>query len=72
MEENLEKEIIKENIYKALARINEKDAIVICLRFGLNGEICHTLEYIGKLLHVGRERIRSRQYKALRKLRNIT
>ena len=48
--------------------VREKD--ILCLRFGINDGICHTLEEIGKMYNVTRERIRQIISKALRKLKN--
>jgi len=41
---------------------------VITLRFGLDGNQPHTLEEVGQMFHVTRERIRQIEAKALRKL----
>ena len=40
----------------------------ITLRFGLDGNQPHTLEEVGQMFHVTRERIRQIEAKALRKL----
>ena len=41
---------------------------MITLRFGLDGNQPHTLEEVGQMFHVTRERIRQIEAKALRKL----
>ena len=43
---------------------------MIRLRFGLDGNQPHTLEEVGQMFHVTRERIRQIEAKALRKLRH--
>ncbi|MCX8021568.1 MAG: sigma-70 family RNA polymerase sigma factor [Syntrophorhabdaceae bacterium] len=50
-------------------RLNNDEKRVIVLRFGLDGDEPQTLESIGKLFGVTRERIRQIEQKALNKLR---
>jgi len=45
---------------------------VIELRFGLIDDEDHTLEEVGKKLHVTRERVRQIEERAIRKLRHPT
>jgi len=49
--------------------LNKREAMVIAMRFGLEGNTDHTLEEVGKQLGVTRERVRQIEAKALRKLR---
>ena len=58
------------NVDRILSSITPREEKVIRLRFGLNGEKRYTLEEIGKIYHVGRERVRQIEAKALRKLRH--
>ena len=46
-----------------------REAEVISLRFGLNGEIPHTLQEVGTVLKITRERVRQIEEKAIKKLR---
>jgi RNA polymerase primary sigma factor len=55
-----------ENILKDLSPKEQK---ILRMRFGLNGEIPHTLEEVGKEFGVTRERIRQIEAKALEKIR---
>ena len=53
----------------ALGSLDERDAEVLRLYFGLEGQREHTLEEIGNRLGVTRERIRQLRDRALRRLR---
>lgn len=69
--ESIEKKILNEEFREALinARLTDKEKFVILNRFGfVDGEI-HTLEDIGKMMGVTRERVRQIESKTIRKLR---
>ena len=57
------------NINKALKCLTLKEAAVIRLRFGLDCGQQRTLEEVGKILGVTRERVRQLEFRALKKLR---
>lgn len=69
LEEVLEAKLLKEKVAQALQGLKPRDARVVRLYYGLQGEEEHTLEEIGKLLGVTRERIRQLRDRALRELR---
>jgi RNA polymerase primary sigma factor len=50
--------------------LTEREFDVICLRFGLQDNIVHTLEEVGQQFGVTRERIRQIESKAIGKLKN--
>lgn len=52
-----------------LATLNEKQRVVVEYRFGLHGCDVYTLEEVGKLIGVTRERVRQIQLEALKRLR---
>lgn len=64
--ENIEKEAIK----LQLETLKEREKDILKLRFGLNDGKDRTLEEIGKIYGVSRERIRQIESKALNKLRH--
>ncbi len=64
------KSITNEDIDAVLKTLNEREEMVIRLRFGLLDGRCHTLEEVGNDFNVTRERIRQIEAKALRKLRH--
>jgi RNA polymerase primary sigma factor len=53
-----------------LSTLQPREEKILRLRFGLDGHPAETLEKIGKLFHVSKERIRQIEKKALRKLKN--
>ncbi len=55
---------------QALARLDQRDAAVLAMRFGLTDEREHTLQEVGAHFDLTRERIRQIQSKAYRELRN--
>ena len=69
-EANVESVMLKEHIDQLLMDLKERERQVIVLRFGLEDGHPRTLEEVGKIFNVTRERIRQIEAKALRKLRN--
>jgi RNA polymerase primary sigma factor len=65
----VEARLLTETIADALSLLEVRDAKVLRLYFGLEGEREHTLEEIGNTLGVTRERIRQLRDRALRRLR---
>ena len=60
---------LREDLVKAMNCLNAREKSVILLRYGFVDGKFHTLEEVGKVYHVTRERIRQIEAKALRKLR---
>ncbi len=52
-----------------LERLTEKEREVIRLRYGLEGHTAMTLDAVGKLLGISKERVRQLESRAIRKLR---
>jgi RNA polymerase primary sigma factor len=65
-----EKKALDGELEKLLDSLNERERIVVMHRFGLGDLKPYTLEEIGKLLGVTRERVRQIEVQALEKLRN--
>jgi len=61
----------KTEIMRQLKKLPERESKILILYFGLNSERPHTLEEIGKTLHLSRERVRQLKEKALNKIRNF-
>jgi len=63
-------QLLREQVIDVLDTLNEREARVLELRFGLEDGRSRTLEEVGKDFGVTRERIRQIEAKALRKLRH--
>ena len=59
----------RQRIDQALLQLSERERQVLSLRYGLRNERYHTLDEVGRLLRVTRERVRQIETRALRKLR---
>ncbi len=68
-EEAMEALVEKEEVSELLSSLNEREQKVIRLRFGLEDGKAHTLEEIGEMLGVTRERVRQIEARAMEKLR---
>jgi len=70
---NLEEEVLDRfrhaELARALSTLPARDAKILELYFGLQGDREHTLDEIGKMLGVTRERVRQLRDRALRRLR---
>ena len=62
--------LLKEQLMEVLDTLTEREQKVLRLRFGLDDGRARTLEEVGKIFNVTRERIRQIEAKALRKLRH--
>ena len=69
-EEYTTEEMLKEELASVLLTLTDREEKVLRLRFGLDDGQCRTLEEVGQIFGVTRERIRQIEAKALRKLRH--
>lgn len=69
-EEYTTAEMLKEELSGVLLTLTDREERVLRLRFGLDDGQCRTLEEVGQIFGVTRERIRQIEAKALRKLRH--
>jgi RNA polymerase primary sigma factor len=67
---NVTQELLREDINGVMASLSSRERDVLRLRFGLDDGRQRTLEEVGQLFGVTRERIRQIEAKALRKLRH--
>ena len=68
-EEAMNALVQQEEVKELLETLGDRERQVICLRYGLGDEKTHTLEEIGEILGVTRERVRQIEARALEKLR---
>lgn len=64
------RELLKNELEKIMQELSKREREIIKMRFGLNDEMTHTLEEVGKAFGVTRERIRQIEAKTLEKLRD--
>jgi len=62
--------LLRDYIKEVLVDLTERERKILAMRFGLDDNISHTLEEVGKVFGVTRERIRQIEAKALEKIRN--
>ncbi|PIR17794.1 MAG: hypothetical protein COV48_08285 [Elusimicrobia bacterium CG11_big_fil_rev_8_21_14_0_20_64_6] len=60
----------KTEIEKVLSSLTDREAKIIKLRFGIDSGYPRTLEEVGRIFRVTRERVRQIEAKAIRKLRH--
>jgi RNA polymerase primary sigma factor len=70
-EETIEKDLTN-SVHEALAGLKEREAKILRLYFGLDGSDPMTLEQIGAVLNITRERVRQIKEKALSRLRHVS
>jgi len=70
-EETIEKDLVN-SVHEALAGLKEREAKILRLYFGLDGSDPMTLEQIGAVLNITRERVRQIKEKALSRLRHVS
>lgn len=62
--------LLRDQIKEVLVDLTDRERKILSMRFGLEDNIPHTLEEVGKVFGVTRERIRQIEAKALEKIRN--
>ncbi len=62
--------ILKDHLMEIITDLTPREQKILEMRFGLNDGVMHTLEEVGKVFNVTRERIRQIEAKALEKIRS--
>lgn len=68
-DQSVSRELLKDQIRSILDDLTDREKKILELRFGLTDDVTHTLEEVGKVFGVTRERIRQIEAKALEKIR---
>ncbi|MBG90740.1 MAG: RNA polymerase sigma factor RpoD [Actinobacteria bacterium] len=71
-ESSTNRNLLREELLKTMDILTEREQMILKLRFGFDDERPRTLEEVGKVYNVTRERIRQIEEKALKKLRHPT
>ena len=66
------KSLLKDELYSVMHDLTDREEKVLRLRYGLDDNHPRTLEEVGRVFNVTRERIRQIEAKAIRKLRHPT
>ena len=64
--------MIRSALYDVMSDLTDREETVLRLRYGIDDNKPRTLEEVGKVFDVTRERIRQIEAKAIRKLRHPT
>ena len=63
-------QLLADDILRVLDTLTQKEKAVIQLRFGIDSGQERTLEEVGRMLRITRERVRQLEFRALKKLRH--
>jgi RNA polymerase primary sigma factor len=69
--ENLKEKSYSSDISDMMSQLEEREEKIIRLRFGLDGDTPKTLEEVGSIFGITRERVRQLQNIAIKKMRNL-
>lgn len=72
LEDSVVRGLLAGELEERMSNLSDTEKLVLRMRFGLNGELCHRLREIGEVLNLSRERVRQIEQKALEKLRRKT
>lgn len=70
-QEELVRQELKNTMDALLGRLPERHRQLLALRFGMDGQNCHTLDQIGTILAISKERARQIERQAISKLQKL-
>jgi len=62
---------LREQILQKLVGLTAREREVIVLRYGLTDGYSYTLDEVGRVFHISRERVRQIEINAIRKLQSV-
>ncbi len=62
---------LKHTMDALIGLLNSRQQRILQLRFGMEDDVCHSLEEIGKILGISKERVRQIEHQAMDKLRSL-
>jgi len=68
-DQTVARSLLRDLISEIMIDLTEREQKILAMRFGLEDGVSHTLEEVGKMFNVTRERIRQIEAKALEKIR---
>ncbi len=71
-DKNLLNDSLCKEIERSLSTLTEREAEIIRMYYGINGRQPHTLEEIGEIFNLTRERVRQIKEKAIKRLQNTS
>jgi len=71
-DKNLLNDSLCKEIERSLLTLTEREAEIIRMYYGINGRQPHTLEEIGEMFNLTRERVRQIKEKAIKRLQNTS
>ncbi|HUT57084.1 MAG TPA: sigma-70 family RNA polymerase sigma factor, partial [Phycisphaerae bacterium] len=67
---DVNQELLKDRLADVMQALNHREREILRLRYGLTDGYAYTLEEVGKIFNVTRERVRQVEAKAIRKLQH--
>lgn len=70
-QEQMVRDALKQTMDSLLGMLNDRQRQILRLRFGMEDDICHSLEKISQMLGVSKERVRQIEHQAIVKLKGL-
>ena len=70
-QEQMVRDALKQTLDSLLGMLDERQRQILRLRFGMEDDVCHSLEKISQILGVSKERVRQIEHQAIGKLKGL-